>query len=147
MHRGTEKGRSGSTRPPHPLPPPWLKLTPEEIENIIVSLARKGYMPSMIGLILRDQYGVPLVKPILGKSILQVLKEHNLEPKIPEDLYNLMKRAEKIRRHLEEHPKDKVSIRGLQLVESKIYRLIKYYKRRGILPPDYKYRPEKIMIA
>jgi small subunit ribosomal protein S15 len=34
----------------------------------------------------------------------------------------------------------------LQRTESKIYRLIKYYKKKGVLPQDFKYSPEKIKI-
>ncbi len=146
MRKSKEKGKSHSTRPPHPTKPSWLKYTPTEVEELVVSLAKKGYPPSMIGIILRDQYGIPLVKAVTGKKISRILKEHGLAPEIPEDLYNLMKRAAKIRRHLEEHPKDYHSKRGLQLVESKIHRLAKYYKRKGILPPDWKYKPEKISI-
>jgi len=141
-----KKGSSGSKRPARKTPPPWCKYSPEEVENLVVELARKGYGPSMIGIILRDQYGIPLVKQITGKSITQILEEHGLAPQIPEDLQALIKRAIRIRRHLEEHPKDMSAKRGLILVESKIHRLVKYYKRVGKLPPDWEYRPEKISI-
>ena len=100
----------------------------------------------MIGIILRDQYGIPLVKQVTGKKIVQILREHGLEPEIPEDLANLIRRAIRVRRHLEEHPKDYHSKRGLQLIESKIRRLEKYYKREGVLPPDWRYEPEKIKV-
>ncbi|WP_048078901.1 30S ribosomal protein S15, partial [Desulfurococcus mucosus] len=62
---------------------------------------------------------------------------------IPEDLMSLIQKAVNLRRHLEEHPKDTHSQRGLIEVESKIHRLVKYYKRIGRLPPDWKYDPEK----
>ncbi|RLE80080.1 MAG: 30S ribosomal protein S15 [Thermoprotei archaeon] len=146
MRKSKEKGKSHSTRPIRTSPPSWVKYTPEEVENLVVELARKGYGPSMIGIILRDQYGIPLVKLITGKRITQILKEKGLAPTLPEDLSNLIKRAMRIRRHLEEHPKDYHSKRGLQLVESKIYRLAKYYRRVGILPKDWEYKPEKISI-
>ncbi|MGC9111934.1 30S ribosomal protein S15 [Acidilobus sp.] len=143
MHKKSRKGQSHSTRPAHPRPPSWLSLTPDEIETIIEQLAQKGYTPSQIGLILRDQFGVPLVKPILGKNITDVLKERGLEPKIPEDLFNLMKRAVNLRRHLQEHPKDFDSKRGLILIESRIRRLVRYYKEVGKLPSDWEYDPER----
>ncbi len=143
MNKKREKGQSHSTRPVRIGPPKWLRFTPEEIEALIVELARKGYGPSMIGIILRDQYGIPLVKPILGKKITDVLREHGLLPEIPEDLLNLMRRAVNLRRHLEEHPKDFHSKRGLIEIESKIRRLVKYYKRVGVLPKDWEYNPEK----
>ena len=146
MRKSKEKGKSHSTRPIRTSPPSWVRYTPEEVENLVVELARKGYPPSMIGIILRDQYGIPLVKLITGKKITKILKEHGLQPPIPEDLANLIKRAMRIRRHLEEHPKDYHSRRGLQLIEAKIKRLAKYYKRKGVLPPDWTYKPEKMSI-
>ena len=100
----------------------------------------------MIGAILRDQYGIPSVRAVTGKSVLQILEERGLAPSIPEDLANLIRRAIRVRRHLEEHPKDYHSKRGLILIESKIYRLSKYYKRIGKLPPDWEYKPERISV-
>ncbi len=143
MNKGREKGKSHSTRPVRVGPPKWVRFSPEEIEGLIIELARKGYPPSMIGIILRDQYGIPLVKPILGKKLTKVLEEHGLAPPLPEDLLNLIKKAVNLRRHLEEHPKDYHAKKGLIDLESKIHRLIKYYKRVGKLPPDWKYDPER----
>ncbi|MCE4624452.1 MAG: 30S ribosomal protein S15 [Desulfurococcales archaeon] len=143
MNKRRDKGKSESTRPARLVPPKWLVYSPEDIELIIEELARKGYGPSMIGIILRDQFGIPLVKPILGKSITQVLKEKGLAPPLPEDLMTLIRKAVNLRRHLSEHPKDFHAKKGLQDLESKIRRLVKYYKRRGVLPPDWRYSPEK----
>jgi len=126
--------------------PPWVKYSPVEVEELVVSLAKKGYPPSMIGIILRDQYGIPLAKMVTKKKITQILRERGLAPEIPEDLYNLIRRAMRVRRHLEEHPKDYHSKRGLQLIESKIRRLVRYYKSRRVLPPDWEYKPERISI-
>ena len=143
MNKKRDKGKSHSTRPVRTGPPKWLRYSPEEIEAIIVELAKKGYGPSMIGIILRDQYGIPLVRSVLGKRITEVLEEHNMSLPIPEDLFNLIRRAVNLRRHLEEHPKDLHSKRGLSEIESKIRRLERYYKRIGKLPPDWKYDPER----
>lgn len=139
-----EKGRSHSTRPVAKRPPSWCKYTPEEVVALIVKLAREGNPPSKIGVILRDQYGIPLVKPIVGKSILEILKENGLAPKIPEDLDNLIKKAQRIAAHLERNKKDTHNKRALQLVESRIHRLVEYYKEKGVLPPNFDY---KAMVA
>jgi small subunit ribosomal protein S15 len=149
VNKRKRKGQSRSTRPARPVPPSWLEYTPEEIELIIEELAKKGYKPSMIGVILRDQFGIPLVKPILGKTITQVLEERGLAPKVPEDLLNLLRKAVNLRRHLEEHPKDYHAKRGLIDLESKIRRIVKYYKRVGKLPKDWEYSPEtaKLLVA
>ncbi len=144
-----KKGKSHSTRPATPTVPKWLQYDPEEIEEIIVDLARKGYGPSMIGIILRDQFGIPLVKPILGKSITEVLEEHGIKMVVPEDLFRLIEKAVNLRRHLEEHPKDTHAKKGLLDLESKIRRLAEYYKRVGKLPKDWKYDPQqaKLLVA
>jgi len=143
MNKKKKKGKSHSTRPVRIGVPKWVRFEPEEIEDLVAELAKKGYGPSMIGIILRDQYGIPLVKPITGKTITQILEERGLLQPIPEDLFNLMRRAVNLRRHLEEHPKDKNAKKGLQEIESKIRRLAKYYVREGRLPKDWKYDPEQ----
>lgn len=138
MH-SRRRGKSSSTRPPHAKAPDWLPRSAEEIEDIIVKLAREGHSPSMIGIILRDQHGVPLSKLITGHTITQILELRDLKPTLPEDLTNLIKRAVNLRRHLEENKKDLSSKRGLQLTESKIYRLSKYYRNTKVLSKDWKY--------
>jgi len=42
MNRGKEKGKSHSTRPVRVGIPKWLRLEPEEIEDLVAELARKG---------------------------------------------------------------------------------------------------------
>jgi len=132
MH-SRKKGKSKSTRPVRTKPPEWVNKSPEEVESLIVKLAKSGEPPSMIGLTLRDQYGIPLTKLVTGKRITQILRERGLAPEIPEDLSNLIKKAINLKKHLEEHPKDKHSKRGFQLIRSKIHRLEKYYMRKGVL--------------
>ncbi|MHC1629126.1 MAG: 30S ribosomal protein S15 [Candidatus Nezhaarchaeales archaeon] len=146
MRKNKKKGKSHSTRPITSDVAAKLKISEDEVVSLIVDYAKRGYSPSMIGILLRDQHGIALTKAIIGKKITQVLAEKGLAPQLPEDLANLIKRAIRIRRHLEEHPKDYFSLRGLQLIESKIHRLAKYYKRRGVLPSDWKYEPEKISL-
>ncbi len=139
------KGKSGSKSPPRPFkskPPSWIMLDGEQVEDLVVTKAKEGHSMSKIGMILRDVYSVPSVKLVTKKSMLQILKEHDLVPKFPEDLVDLMRRAVSLRKHLEEHPKDKHGKRGLQLIEAKIWRLSKYYRKKGILPPDWKYDPK-----
>ncbi len=63
-----------------------------------MELARKGETMSKIGLILRDAYGVPLVKIICGKTISQILAEHGITHQLPEDLAFLARSAVKIRK-------------------------------------------------
>ena len=143
MH-SRKKGRSGSTRPARLEKPVWVEYSVEEVENLVVKLARKGYSASMIGVVLRDSYGIPLVKVVTGKPISQILKDNEIEALLPEELSNLVKKALTIRKHLESNHKDLEAKKGLNRTESKIYRLIKYYKKKKKLPVDFKYDPEKI---
>ncbi|MFP4608327.1 MAG: 30S ribosomal protein S15 [Candidatus Natronoplasma sp.] len=142
MH-SSKKGRSGSTRPNLEENPEWVSLEGDEMEELIVKLARRGRTASEIGVILRDQYGVPDVELAIDKSVLDVLEENDLAPEIPEDLLALMEKAVKLKEHLDEHPKDKANRRGLRLVESKIRRLAEYYKKEGELDEDWKYSIDK----
>jgi len=135
----TEKGKSHSIRPVGKRPPGWAKYTPEEVESIVIKLAREGHTPSKIGVVLRDQYGVPLVKPIAGQTITGIMKKAESAPAIPEDLEVLLKRASGLRVHLEKNRKDSYNKRSLELIEAKIHKLAKYYKREGVLPTDWKY--------
>jgi len=143
MH-SRKKGRSGSTRPARLEKPVWIELSPEEVESEVVRLARRGQSKSMIGTIMRDSRGVPLVKVVVGKKISQILKENEIDTPLPEELANLVRKALSIRKHLETNHKDLESRKGLNRTESKIYRLIKYYKKKKILPQDFKYDVEKI---
>ncbi len=136
-------GKHGSKKPPVKRVPKWVKYEKAEVEELVVKLAKEGYTSARIGIILRDQYGIPDVKAITGKSISRIMKEHKVYPEIPEDLLSLLKKAVRLREHLEKHKKDKHSKRGLELLESKIRKLGKYYVRKGILPKDWKYSPEE----
>ena len=142
----TEKGRSHSTRPVSKRPPTWCRYTAEEVEALVIKLAKEGHSPSKIGTILRDQYGIPLVKPIMGKTVTQILKDAELAPSLPEDLENLLKKASRLYVHLEKNRKDQPNKRALQLIESRIYKLSRYYRREGVLPPDWKYKAKTASI-
>jgi len=133
-----KRGKSGSKYPVEREHPEW-SLKPEEIEELIVKMAEEGKPPATIGLILRDSYGVPDVKSALGKKITKILEEHDLLPEIPEDLSNLLDKRANLIKHLSENKKDLHNRRRLQLIEAKINRLIKYYKREGRLPEKWSY--------
>ncbi|MEM3980523.1 MAG: 30S ribosomal protein S15 [Ignisphaera sp.] len=152
-----DKGQSHSMRPVRVGPPKWVRYSAEEIGALAAELARMGYMPSMIGVILRDQYGIPLVKSITGMKLVKLLEKYGVRYPIPEDLLRLMARAVNLRKHLKGHPKDTASMRGLIEIESKIRALVKYYesqtsalvkyyKSLGKLPQDFEYDPAKAEI-
>eukprot|EP01113_Clastostelium_recurvatum_P036773 TRINITY_DN529_c0_g1_i1.p2 TRINITY_DN529_c0_g1~~TRINITY_DN529_c0_g1_i1.p2 ORF type:complete len:152 (+),score=54.21 TRINITY_DN529_c0_g1_i1:726-1181(+) len=133
------KGISSSALPYRRTPPTWLKTSPQEVVDHVCKLAKKGLTPSQIGLILRDSHGIAQVKNVTGNKIVRILKSNGLAPTIPEDLYQLIKKAVSVRKHLEKNLRDKDSKFRLILVESRIHRLARYYKTRGTLPPTWKY--------
>jgi len=135
-----QKGRSHPSRPISKRPPVWCKYKPEEVEALVVKLAKEGHASSKIGTILRDQHGIPLTKPITGKTITKILKDVGLAPSLPEDLETLLKKAARLHVHLEKNKKDTRNKRSLQVIEAKIHKLSKYYKREGLLPLDWKYK-------
>ncbi len=136
MH-ARKRGGSGSKRPISKIPPPWLTVSPDEVEALVVKYAKSGVPPSQIGVILRDQHGIPLVKPIVGKRVLQILRNNGLAPEIPEDLKNLIERARRMHVHLQANRSDSYNKKRLQLVEAKIHRLVKYYRSAGVLPENF----------
>jgi small subunit ribosomal protein S15 len=141
MH-SRKKGSSRSRPPMGAKVPEWSDTSKEELEKIVMKLHDSGISSSRIGLTLRDQYGVPSAKLVLGKNLNRFLKENNALPEIPEDLGNLMRRALHIRKHLKSNAKDVHNKRALQLIENKIRRLVKYYHDSGRLATGWEYKPE-----
>jgi small subunit ribosomal protein S15 len=133
-------GKSHSIRPATANPAAWVTLDTEAIESQIVRYAKDGLTPSQIGIKLRDQFAIPLVKPVTGKRISQILQEKGMTPGIPEDLDNIVKKAVGLQRHLRSNRGDRRNVRSLELVEAKVHRLAVYYKRIGRIPQNWKYK-------
>jgi small subunit ribosomal protein S15 len=145
MH-SRDKGKSGSHAPLKKEKPSWIKYANKEIELLVLKYAKEGKSTAQIGLYLRDEYGIPDIKVLIGKTISQVLAEKNIKKELPDDLMALIKKSIMIRKHMEENHKDMTGKRGLQLTESKIKRLVKYYKRTKVLDTKWKYDPEKVKL-
>lgn len=127
--------------------PHWLTYTPEEVEKLVVNKSQKGLTKSQIGLILRDQYGVPSVKDLTKQNVGKLLKNHGVEEELPEDLIAMYKKAVKLHMHLDKEKKDKKSKRSLVVLENRIKRLINYYKDTKVLPSGYKYSLENARLV
>ncbi len=145
MYSGS-RGQAGSKRPTKKTVPTWIRYKPKEVEMLLVKLAKEKNTPSQIGIILRDSYGVPSVKLLLGKSISQILDEKKLQAPLPEDLLALIKRSIMLKKHLEGNKKDQVAKRGVSLTESKIKRIVKYYRKTKRLAADWTYDPDKVRL-
>ncbi len=142
------KGKSSSTKPYRTQNPSWVPISGTEIEELIVKLSKEGKSTSEIGIILRDQFGVPSIKLATSKKTTRILKDNKIELKLPEDLTNLIKKAVNLSDHLDENPKDLHNKRSLHLTEQKIRRLVRYYQKNDVLPPDWKYsiRTAKLLV-
>ena len=147
-HRDPEHGE-GKKRPRKQKPKrgkpskkSFVELKPAEITEAVVHLANEGHSQSEIGLILRDQYGIPKVSKAIGKKLGAILEDNKLLGQVPEDLMNLIRKSVMLREHLEKNKKDMSAKRGLMLTVSKIRALEKYYKRNGKLPISWRYSPE-----
>lgn len=137
-----KKGKSGSSKP-MVKKASWVKLKPQEIEEIIIKFAKQGQSSASIGITLRDQYGIPSSRMMTKEKVSTIMKKHDAYPEVPEDIFNLIKRAVDLRSHLEKNHKDYISKRGLELTESKIRRIAKYYKSKNLLAKDWKWDPNK----
>ena len=133
------KGISRRTLPYRRRAPTWLDVSVDDLSTQIVQLAKRGLRPSQIGTLLRDQHGIPQVKSVTGSKILRILKKHGAAPELPEDLYHLIKKAVNVRKHLEKNRQDTDSKFRLIMIESRVHRLARYYRRVQQLPPNWKY--------
>jgi len=121
----------------------FVQFTVEEVKDIVRKLFKQGNSTAEIGIILRDQYGIPSFKGLTGMSLKEFLKEEKLYPKVPEDLLNLLKKAVRLWNHLKKHKKDIHNRVKYQHLLSKIERLSNYYKEKGELDKNWVYSPEE----
>lgn len=137
------RGSSGSDNPVNKKQPRWTDYGEEEIIELVVDLREDGLQPAQIGAKLRDQYGIPDVKTATGKKLTEILEEEDVAPETPEDLQNLVEKAENIKDHLEDNGNDTKAERRLELVEAKIRRIADYHREEGNIPEDWKYVREE----
>ncbi|MBI2530323.1 MAG: 30S ribosomal protein S15 [Candidatus Diapherotrites archaeon] len=139
-----EKGKFSSERKTSERKAPeWVEYKPRQIEQLIVQMANSGHTGSEIGMLLRDQYGIPNVETVTKKSMLKMLQENNIAPKMPEDLMNLIKKSLKLHKHMQLNRKDMSAKHGYVLTVSKIRKLSNYYQRMGRLAKDWRYSTEE----
>lgn len=133
-------GKSHSIRPATLRAPSWITSSPKEVEELVVKYSKDGLTPSQIGIKLRDQHSIPLIKSITKKSMGKVLEENDLKPEMPEDLENMVKKAVGLQKHLKANKGDNRNVRSLELIEAKVHRLSVYYKRIERIPKNWKYK-------
>jgi small subunit ribosomal protein S15 len=133
-------GKAHSIRPIESKFSSWVKQDTKEIEDLVIKYTKDGLTPSQIGIKLRDQHAIPLVKPIINKTISDILEQNDLKSEIPEDLNNIVTKAVGLQKHLKSNKNDRRNIRSLELIEAKVHRLSMYYKKIGRIPENWKYK-------
>ena len=142
----SRKGQSGSSKPHVTAAPEWSNTNVDEVTKLVVDLGKAGNTTAQIGTILRDQHAVPNVKLVTGKRIGAILSENDIGGTYPEDMMNLMRRALRLIDHLQSNRKDRHNSRQLELTESKIRRLSRYYKGRGQLDTEWAYKRDELRL-
>ncbi len=118
-------------------------VSKQKIEEEIVAYAKQGMKGALIGQKLKNENKVGYLKPVLGKRLAVLLNEKGFKGDIPADLMDLMRKAVNMRKYLAANHRDVHNTVRLHRVESKIWRLGKYYRNSGRLPIDWKYDPEQ----
>lgn len=106
--------------------PLWVKMSEADLKKVIAELADK-YQPAQIGIILRDQYGVPSTR-VFGKKLGAYLKELGIEAN--EDLSRAEKKVERMQEHLKENVTDKKAKHKFQKAQTRANILRKYAKKK-----------------
>lgn len=137
-------GKAKSRKPPiEAVSIPSEAPTKEQIEALIIQYAKQGLDPALIGEKLKKEHHVPYIKYMLGERLTAFLDRKGFKGKVPSDLMILMKKAVKMHEHMDHNKQDQHNKTGLHRVESKIWRLTKYYRKEGVLPKDWKYDPKE----
>ena len=104
--------------------PTWLKLTESEVKALILKLTEQGLTAEKIGLVLRDQYGIPKTK-LYGFKIKSVMADKFKEP----TLINIEDKLEKIINHYKKNKQDKKAERSLIITKAKLKKRTDYSKK------------------
>ncbi|MGC8652303.1 MAG: 30S ribosomal protein S15 [Candidatus Micrarchaeia archaeon] len=135
-----KKGKSKSRKPPlgNATAPDVDKA---KIEEIIVGYAKQGMSPALIGAKLKREHNVLYIKHAMGERLGKILEDKGLASQLPPDMLDLMKKAVNMRTHLAANKGDTYNATRLHRIESKIWRLTRYYIRKKRLPQGWRYDP------
>jgi len=140
------KGTSGSSKPNNDTAPSWSESDKGTVEELILKYANEGHSTAKIGTLLRDMHAVPDVRLVMGERISQTLSRNNLDSTYPEDMMNLMRKALSLIDHLSSNKKDLHNRRQLELCESRLRRLAKYYVGTGRISSTWTYKRDQLRL-
>ena len=140
------KGTSGSSKPNNDKAPSWSESDKGTVEELIIKYANEGHSSAKIGSLLRDMHAVPDVRLVMGERISKTLSRNDLGSTYPEDMMNLMRKALSLIDHLSGNKKDLHNRRQLELCESRLRRLAKYYVRTGRISSTWTYKRDQLRL-
>ena len=140
------KGTSGSSKPNTDTAPSWSESDKGTVEELIIKYANEGHSSAKIGTLLRDMHAVPDVRLVMGERISKTLSRNNLESTYPEDMMNLMRKALSLIDHLSSNKKDLHNRRQLELCESRLRRLARYYVGTGRISSTWTYKRDQLRL-
>lgn len=110
--------------------PVWLKYTEDEVKEIILKLAEKSpeLTSEKIGLVLRDNYGIPSTR-IYNFKISEVLKKAGKYKSA--DLVNLSSKKAKLESHIKTHIHDQRTKRSLIITKAKLKKREEYASKKN----------------
>ncbi|MBS3092167.1 hypothetical protein J4466_01985 [Candidatus Pacearchaeota archaeon] len=86
------------------------RMKAEEIESLVVELAKQNNSPAKIGQILKEKHGVHKIS-VLGKKITRILSDHKVQ--YPNDSHFINKKIENIKSHYAKNKQDKKAEREI----------------------------------
>lgn len=90
--------------------PAWIALKPADVEKLVLRLHDEGNTPAKIGLMLRDQHGIPKAK-LFGKRITRILTQ--AARPLPSARLFVQEKIKKIETHIAHHKHDQSARRSL----------------------------------
>jgi ribosomal protein S15P/S13E len=110
--------------------PVWLKYTEDEVREIILKIVEKSpeLTSEKIGLILRDNYGIPSTR-IYNFKISEVLKKAGKYKCA--DLKNLEAKKANLESHTKTHIHDQRTKRSLIITKAKLKKRVEYESKRS----------------
>jgi len=110
------------------------KASKEQIEEMIAKLSKQELTAAKIGLELKKE-GIY----VKGDKISKIIEKQGTKKPVPDDLADLVKKADSLKKHRIKNKKDMVAKRGLQIIEARIRKLSFYYKKKKKLPSNWAY--------
>ena len=98
------------------------KMSVSEVEKLIIELGRQKTPPEKIGLILRDQHGIPKAK-LLGIRIGKILSKNKMDPSSAHK--NIQTKIETLKSHFAKHKHDYTAQRKGVMYASRLKKIEK----------------------